>query len=222
MNRKLLWAVLAIGLVLVIAPLAMSLPSKASAGERMMNGFQPVMQPSSVATTADYYNNVFTKLRPVALAFNANTVHRFKGYQQGLAALQREEPNLVPTLARQLGMTPQQVQQFLAQQFPAFAQMLQTLPQMGTDFSNMVGLMQQDVGTFKRVPPGLDHYRPLVTTMQANVDNYRQVNSLPSFRLFAWFFIVPGLLLVAISGFGLWSGRTRAKPVAQHARPTHA
>lgn len=34
MNRKLLWAVLVIGLALVIAPLAMSLPSKANAGER--------------------------------------------------------------------------------------------------------------------------------------------------------------------------------------------
>ena len=26
----------------------------------------------------------------------------------------------------------------------------------------------------------------------------------------------------AISGFGLWTGRTRAKPVAHHAHPTHA
>jgi hypothetical protein len=222
MNRKLLWAVLAIGLALVIAPLAMSMPSKANAGAQMMSGFQPIMQPSSVATTADYYNNVFTKLRPVALAFNANTVARFKSYQQGLAALQKEEPNLVPTLARQLGMTPQQVQQFLALQFPAFAQMLQTLPQMQTDFTNMVGLMQQNVGTFKRVPPGLDHYKPLVTTMQANVDNYKQVNSLPSFRLLAWFFIVPGVLLILIAGYGLWSGRTHTKTTAHHAHPTPA
>jgi len=222
MNRKLTWVVLAIGLALVIAPLAMSLPSKASAGERMMSNFQPIMQPSSVATTADYYDNVFTKLRPVALAFNAKTVDRFSQYQQGLAALQKEEPNLVPTLARQLGMTPQQVQQFLAQQFPAFAQMLQTLPQMQTDFTGMVGLMQQNVGTFKRVPPGLDHYQPLVRTMQANVDNYRQVNSLPSFRLFAWFFIVPGLLLIGIASYGLWSGRTKTRTAAHHAHPTPA
>jgi hypothetical protein len=222
MNRKLTWAVLAIGLALVIAPLAMSLPSKASAGERMMSNFQPIMQPSSVATTADYYDNVFTKLRPIALAFNANTVDRFTQYQQGLAAVQKEEPNLIPALAAQLGMTPQQVQQFLAAQFPAFMQMLKGLPQMQTDFAGMVGLMQQNVGTFKRVPPGLDHYQPLVRTMQANVDNYKQVNSLPSFRLFAWFFIVPGLLLIGIAGYGLWSGRTSAKTAAHHAHPTPA
>jgi hypothetical protein len=213
--------VLAIGLVLVIAPVAMSLPSKASAGQQMLNGFQPIMQPAQVQTTAEYYNDVFTKLRPIALAFNADTVGRFQSYQQGLAALQKEEPNLVPALAQQLGMTPQQVRQFLALQFPAFAQMLQALPRMNEDFAGMVGLMSQNVGTFERVPPGLDHYKPLVTTMQANVDNYKQVNSLPSFRLFAWFFIVPGLLLVVIAGFGLWGGRTDEKP-APHVHPTPA
>ncbi len=41
MNRKLLWAVFAIGLVLVIAPFALLLPTKASAGEDMLNWFQP-------------------------------------------------------------------------------------------------------------------------------------------------------------------------------------
>jgi hypothetical protein len=222
MCRKLLWPVLAIGLLLVVAPFVISLPSKASAGERMMNGFQPIMQPKQVQITADYYDNVFTKLRPIALAFNANTVGRFTNYQKGLAALQKEEPNLIPALATGLGMTPQQVQQFLAQQFPAFAQMLEALPQMNTDFTNMVGLMQENVGTFKRVPAGLDHYKPLVRTMQANVDNYKQVNSLPSFRLFAWFFVVPGLLLIAIAGYGLWSGRALTKETARHAHPTAA
>jgi hypothetical protein len=39
MNRKHLWAVFAIGLLLVIAPLAMLLPTKASAGEDMLTGF---------------------------------------------------------------------------------------------------------------------------------------------------------------------------------------
>ena len=41
MNRKLLWAVFAIGLVLVVAPFALLLPTKASAGEDMMKGFHP-------------------------------------------------------------------------------------------------------------------------------------------------------------------------------------
>jgi hypothetical protein len=222
MNRKLLWAVLAIGLALVIAPLALSLPSKAGAGERMLQSFEPIMQPSSVAATGDYYDNVFTKLRPVALAFNADTVERFQGYQQGLAGLQQEAPQITPALARQLGMSEPQVQQFLNQQFPAMAQLFQGLPQMGTDFTGMVGLMQQNVETFERVPAGLDHYQPLVTTMRANVNDYEQVSSLPSFRLFTWFFVVPGALLILLAGYGLYASRTTEKAAAHHARPTTA
>ena len=52
MNRKVLWAVLVIGAALVIAPFALSLPSKAGAGERMLGDFQPIMQPDQVRTTA--------------------------------------------------------------------------------------------------------------------------------------------------------------------------
>jgi hypothetical protein len=203
MNRAVLWAVLAIGLALVVVPLAISMPGKAADGEQMMKDFEPIMQSESVATTADYYDNVFTKLRPVALAFNADTVDRFKGYQQGLTGLQDEAPKIVPALAQQLGTSEQQVQQFVGQQFPAMSQLFQGLPQMGTDFSNMVGLMEQNVEVFERVPPGLDHYQPLVRTMEGNVENYDQVSSLPPFDLMAWFFVIPGAALVVLAGIGL-------------------
>ena len=63
--------------------------------------------------------------------------------------------------------------------------------------------MEQNTAIFAAVPAGLAHYKPLVDTMQANVDNYKQVNSLPSFRLFTWFFVVPGALLVLLAGWGL-------------------
>src|SRR6266536_2898759 len=43
--------------------------------------------------------------------------------------------------------------------------------------------------------------------MQANTGDFAQVNALPSFRLFTWFFVIPGLLLVLLSGFGLWEAR---------------
>jgi hypothetical protein len=45
------WPVLVIGLALIVAPLAFSLPSKASAGQKMRDGFHPLMQPAAVATT---------------------------------------------------------------------------------------------------------------------------------------------------------------------------
>lgn len=222
MSRKLMWGVLAIGLALVVVPLGISMPSKAADGEQMMKDFRPIMQPASVETTADYYDNVFTKLRPVALAFNADTVARFEAYQQGLSGLQKEAPTLVPALAQQMGMSEQQVQQMLAQNFPAMAQLFQTLPQMGTDFSNMVGLMDQNVAVFERVPAGLDHYEPLVRTMQGNVGNYDQVSSLPSFDLMAWFFVIPGIALVILAATGLYTDRRRGHVVVDRAQPTPA
>jgi hypothetical protein len=59
--------------------------------------------------------------------------------------------------------------------------------------------------------------------MQANVDNYKQVNSLPDFRLFTFFFFIPGLILVLLAGYGLfWSGLRAWFAVHHHVRPTHA
>ena len=194
MNRNVLWGVLVIGLALVIAPFALSLPSKAAAGERMLNQFEPIMQPSQVQTTATYYYDVFTPLRKVVPAMSAANVEKFNGYLTGLQTAT---------------WTPEQ------------QKMVQP---MGRDFASLLALMQANVAIFAKVPAGLDHYRPLVTTMQKNVDNYQQVNSLPSFRLFTWFFVVPGVLLVLLAGTGLLAGRDLAWPtiVHHHGRPTHA
>ena len=109
MNRKLLWAVLTIGLALVIAALALSLPSKASAGERMLNGFQPIMQPDQVRTTARYYNDVFVPLGKVTPMMSAQNVARFQGYLKGFAGMQSDAAKLVPMLAQALHMTQAQV-----------------------------------------------------------------------------------------------------------------
>jgi hypothetical protein len=223
MNRKVLWGVLAIGLVLVIAPFALSLPSKASAGERMMNGFQPIMQPDQVATTARYYNDVFVPLGTVTPMMSAENLAKFQAYLKGFAGMQTDAAKLVPLLAQAMNMTPAQVQGMMSTELPAMAAMLQSLPQMQHDFGGLLGTMQQNTGIFSQVPAGLDHYQPLVTTMQANVDNYEQVSSLPDFRLFAVFFIVPGVLLILLAGVGLFDGRLSTR-IAFHnrARPTHA
>ncbi len=131
----------------------------------------------SVAKTADYYNNTFINLRPVA--------------EVG-AQLATEAPQLFAALAQQLNMTPEEVQQFLGAQFPAMAGLLGGLSQLEPVFAN--------------VGPGLDHYKPLVEVMQANVTNYQQVDSLPSFNLFAWFFVIPGILLVLLAAMPLAMG----------------
>jgi hypothetical protein len=195
MNRKLFWAVLAIGVALVVTPFALSLPTKAAAGERMMSGFQPIMQPDQVQKTADYYNEVFVPLGKVTPVMSAQNLARFQGYMKGFGAMQAQVD----------------------------AATLAMLQRMQRDFEGLLGTMQQNVGIFGHVPAGLAHYEPLVTTMQANVDNYEQVNSLPDFRLFTVFFVLPGVLLIAIAGYGLFGDRTRAWAAGhRHAHPTLA
>jgi len=223
MNRKLLWAVFAIGLALVIAPFALGMPGKTAAGQRMMSGFQPIMQPDQVATTARYYNDVFVPLGTVTPMMSAQNLAKFQAYLKGFGGMQTDAAKLVPLLAQAMNMTPAEVQALLATQMPAMAGMLQNLPAMQRDFNGLLGTMQQNVGIFSQVPAGLAHYEPLVTTMQANVDNYRQVNSLPDFRLFTVFFVVPGVLLILIATYGLFGTAIRSRvELHHHAHPTHA
>jgi hypothetical protein len=223
MSRKLLWAVLAIGLALVVAPFAMGLPGKTAAGQRMLNGFQPIMQPDQVKITADYYDNVFVPLGRVAPMMSAQNLARFQTYTTGFAGMQTDAAKLVPMLARALHMTQAQVQTLMATQLPSMAAMLQSLPAMQRDFGGLLETMQQNVGIFSQVPAGLAHYKPLVRTMQGNVANYRQVDSLPDFRLFTVFFVVPGTLLVLLAALGLL-GNPLARGFSFHhgARPTPA
>jgi hypothetical protein len=223
MHRKLLFGVLVIGLALVIAPFALGMPGKTTAGQRMMNGFQPIMQPDQVQITANYYDHVFVPLGEVTPLMTAQNLARFQGYMKGFGGMQTDAAKLVPMLAQALHMTPAQVRTMMATELPSMAAMLQNLPAMQRDFSGLLGTMQQNVGIFSRVPAGLAHYKPLVRTMQANVTNYKQVNSLPDFRLFTWFFVVPGALLVLLAGYGLFGNPfARWFSFGHHARPTPA
>lgn len=45
----------------------------------------------------------------------------------------------------------------------------------------------------------LNDMTPMIGAMSDSVDNYQAVASLPSFRLFPWFFLAPGALLVLIA-----------------------
>lgn len=171
MNRKVLWGVLVIGLALVIAPFALGMPGKSAAGQRMLNGFNPLMQRRAVQTTASYYNNVFTPLGKVSTQFTAAASN----------------------------------------------------PQMQKQLTPLMPMLQPVMPIFKQVPAGLRWYGPLVSTMQANVTNYERVNSLPDFRLFTWFFVVPGALLVLLAGYGLFGNPFAHSTWFHHrARPTPA
>jgi hypothetical protein len=223
MTRKILWAVLAIGIALAIAPFAMGLPGKAAAGQRMLNGFEPIMQPNQVATTAYYYNDVFTPLGQVVPMLSAQNMLKFNAYLNAFGGVQTDASKLVPMLAQAMHMTPAQVQAMMKTQMPAMAAMLQNLQPMRRDFGGMIGTMNNNVEIFASVPAGLAHYKPLVTTMQANVDNFEQVNSLPDFRLFTAFFVVPGILLILLANYGLYGPTLASRMhIHHHARPTPA
>jgi hypothetical protein len=181
MARKVFyWPLLVIGVLLIVAPFAISLPSKASAGQAMLNNFHPIMQPATVKQTVSLYENTFLKLKPVATG--------------GIAAA-GEEQALLAGLSKGLHLTPTQLEQFLGSKYPAFVGLLESFPQL--------------VPVFNQVGPGLADYKPLVDTMQANVTNYQKVDSLPSFNLFTWFFVIPGALIVIFSLLGLFAGTRR-------------
>jgi hypothetical protein len=167
MTRKLLWAVLAIGGLMVVLPFALQMPSRTAAGARMIGDFKPLMQASHVQKTAAYYNDVFVPLGTLSKQF------------AGAAA--------DPAMQKQL--------------------------------EPLMPMLRPAMPTLRQVPAGLAWYKPLVTTMQANVGNYSSVSELPSFRLFTWFFVVPGALLVLLSGYGLWYEREHVHVHRAHPTP---
>jgi hypothetical protein len=204
--RKVLWILGVLGALMIIAPFALGLPSKTSHGQSMLDEFNPIMQRANVDKTADYYNRVFVPLGNVAPVMSQENVAKFQAYVDGIKGVNTEAQRLVPGLAAALYVSEQQAQAFLEVNFPAVAQMIAALPQMQADFGGLLTVMADNVAIFKEVPAGLEHYKPLVSTMQANVGNYRSVNSLPDFRLFTWFFVIPGVLMVCLASFGLMTG----------------
>ncbi|MCK4177270.1 hypothetical protein ACFFRE_01080 [Aciditerrimonas ferrireducens] len=182
-----LWVILVLGVLLIVAPFAISLPSKASAGQKMLDAFHPIMAPSHVKETVAYYDQTFTPLGPLA---------------SGAVQATSELPGLVGTLATALHTTPSGVEHLLETNFPAMAQLILSFPKL--------------VPIFQKVPSGLTFYKPLVDTMQAQEANYRSVDGLPNFNLFTWFFVVPGALFVILAAIAL-VGRARAAKAAQTA-----
>jgi len=166
--------IVVIGIVMIVAPFALAMPSKTSAGQKMLDSFHPLMQPAAVAKTADYYDHTFVNLGPLA---------------KGAIPAASEIPSLINTLAGALHTTPAGVEAFLNSHFPAMAGLLLSFPSL--------------VPLFERVASGLAYYRPLVQTMQANVTNYAKVDSLPNFNLFTWFFVVPGALITLLGVYSL-------------------
>lgn len=183
-RRAYYWPILIVGIIMIVMPFAISMPSKTSAGQNMLDNFHSMMQPASVKVANTYFDDTFLPLKPVATG--------------GIAAAS-EETALMTGLATAMHMNQVQLSSYLGAKYPAMAQLLASFPQM--------------VPVFEKVSPGLAYYQPLVTTMSENVNNYAKVDSLPNFNLFTWFFVVPGALisLFALLGLGLFGRKGAAK-----------
>ena len=219
MRRIATFVLLVIGIALIVAPLAWSMFGRTSDGARLVDDLRPIMQPSQVEQTTrnfQLFEGLAADLGPVVTPENAKT---FRGYEQALAAMQAETPKLVPGLARALGTTPAQTQALLATQYPAILGGLQALPKLQRDLGGVVAVLEKDAQPFStQGRPALTQLGTLVAAVQRNPHNYASVDALPRLSLFPWFLLVPGILIVLLSGF-LLATEGRAAVISSSAVP---
>ena len=74
----------------------------------------------------------------------------------------------------------------------------------------VVPLALEDAGLSDAALPAIAHFSeqwqsivgdfaPMIAAMSDNVDNYEAIDALPSFDLFPWFFVIPGILIAALA-----------------------
>ncbi len=141
-----------VGLILIILPFGYKMFDRASAGADMMADFEPVL-------TRD----------------NVNT---FQGHMQTFAGMQQDLNKMLPALAQQMGMSVDDLNKMIGEQFPDLAYGMQQMDTMGGDFNTVVSVMDR------------------------NVDNFQKANELPM-RNMPWYFVVAGAIFVVLGGIQL-------------------
>ncbi|MDP2709690.1 MAG: hypothetical protein Q8O56_00605 [Solirubrobacteraceae bacterium] len=154
------WLLVALGIGLVLAPVAFQMFDRAPKGARMMDAFATIQTREQVETMQGYFATIAV----------------------GQGSLRLE---IVPALERS-GLSASEI----ATRFP------------DVDTLN---------GGWIEI---LNDLTPMIGAMSDNVDNYEAIKSLPPFGLFPWFFVVPGLLIVALA---VLPGRRGARPAAHAA-----
>jgi len=103
-------------------------------------------------------------------------VDTFRGYLSEIDAADAEVDNVVrPVL--EIGDTLEG--KTFAEAYPSVANLHLTWPDIQSDMTD------------------------LIDRMSANIDSYKAVDALPSFKLFPWFFVIPGLLITGLSAAAL-------------------
>jgi hypothetical protein len=118
----------ALGVALVVAPLVMTLPSKADAADTMNSHFKPIY-------TAEF----------VAKAQQSLT---------GMKAMGAElQTKLIPDLATQMHMTPAQLQGYLQSNFPTMTAGMAAMPAAFARFDKLVGAFDSSLDNYKTLKP---------------------------------------------------------------------
>ncbi|HEY5182336.1 MAG TPA: hypothetical protein VIJ07_21605 [Dermatophilaceae bacterium] len=121
-------AALVMGLLLLVLPLALSLPGKAADADQLNANLKPV----------------YTQ----ALVKNAS------GALVTIGAMGTQmKTTMLPALATQLKMSPEQLQTFLGSNFPATAQALQTMPASMERFTGLVKVFDNNLGNYETLKP---------------------------------------------------------------------
>ena len=130
----------AVGAVLLAAPLALSLPQKASDADQLNRNLKPV-----------YTAALITQSKAALMTVSA------MGTQMQTAML--------PALAQQLKMTPPQLQQMLGRSFPATGAALSNLPAAVPRFQSMVTAFDSNLANYNTLKPV--SFVPIIWTMMA-------------------------------------------------------
>lgn len=121
-------AAIVVGLVLMLAPVALSLPSKAANADQLNANLKPV--------------------------YTQGLVTNATGALATVGAMGKEmQAKMLPTLATQLKMTPQQLQTFLGSNFPATAQALQSMPASMERFNDLVKVFDKNLSNYDTIKP---------------------------------------------------------------------
>lgn len=121
-------AAIVLGLLLVVLPILLTLPTKAADADKLNANLKPV----------------YTQ----ALVTNA------KGALSTIGAMGDEmQTKMLPALATQLNMTPEQLQTFLATNFPVTAQALQTMPTSMARFNGLVNVFDKNLPNYNTLKP---------------------------------------------------------------------
>ena len=121
-------AAIVVGLLLLVSPMALSLPAKAADADQLNANLKPVYTQTLVTNAA--------------------------GALATIGAMGNEmQTKMLPALSSQLKMTPQQLQSFLGNNFPATAQALQTMSASMGRFNGLVKIFDKNLANYNTLKP---------------------------------------------------------------------